>query len=373
MKLRVHWRLLQGGETGPTSRAAAWGRTETGIPDLGPQAEFCRAAEQAGMTGLLVDVGMAKPDPILLAAALGPRTETIQFIVAYRSGMIPPTTFAQQLNTLSHLTGGRFSLNIVAGHSPGEQRAYGDFLPHDDRYERTGEFLEVCHRLWSGAGPISFEGRFYRVEGARLNTPLSIPGRSAPEIFIGGGSLAARELALSQGTCWMRMADTPGNVAESAKPVLDAGKEVGLRMAVLARPTRGEAVDDARRLVAGADPSGGERGAEGSFISRSDSVSFRAIHALAEHEWLSPVLWAGAVRSHGPASLALVGSFEDVAEAILDYGRIGCSHFILSGWPKWEEMELFGHHVLPLVRRHGGDTGPVTLPAENRAAADAVR
>ena len=44
------------------------------------------------------------------------------------------------------LTGGRVSLNIVAGHSPDEQRYYGDFLTHDERYERTDEFLTICRR-----------------------------------------------------------------------------------------------------------------------------------------------------------------------------------------------------------------------------------
>ena len=37
-----------------------------------------------------------------------------------------PTSFVQQMGTLSSLIGGRYSLNIVAGHSPAEQRGYGD-------------------------------------------------------------------------------------------------------------------------------------------------------------------------------------------------------------------------------------------------------
>ena len=56
----------------------------------------------------------------------------------------------QQINTLSVLTRGRVSLNIVAGHTPHEQRYYGDFLAHDERYERTDEFLTICRRFWGG-------------------------------------------------------------------------------------------------------------------------------------------------------------------------------------------------------------------------------
>ncbi len=113
------------------------------LPELDAQVEFCRLAVACGIDSLLLDFGFAKPDPILTAVALGLAVGDIRFIVAYRSGLMSPVTFVQQLNTLSTLIGGRFSLNIVAGHSPDEQRSYGDFLPHDDRYARTEEFLAV--------------------------------------------------------------------------------------------------------------------------------------------------------------------------------------------------------------------------------------
>src|SRR5215469_6421595 len=141
MKLRFHCRMLQGGETRGDTRATGASQRATGLPDLESQIKFCRQAEEAGITGLLTDIGAAKPDPIVLAAALGLATERIEFIVACRSGLISPTTFVQQANTLSALLSGRLSLNIVAGHSPLEQRYYGDYLPRQDRYARTEEFL----------------------------------------------------------------------------------------------------------------------------------------------------------------------------------------------------------------------------------------
>jgi len=47
-----------------------------------PQIEFCRLAEECGMDGLLVDIGAAKPDPVVLSAVLGVATEKINFIIA---------------------------------------------------------------------------------------------------------------------------------------------------------------------------------------------------------------------------------------------------------------------------------------------------
>jgi len=351
MNLRFHWRLLQGGETAGVTRATASSQRATGLPDLERQIEFCRQAEKSGISGLLTDVGAAKPDPILLAAGLGLATERIEFIVAYRSGLALPTTFVQQLNTLSALVNGRLSLNIVAGHSPIEQRYYGDYLDHRERYARTEEFLAICRALWRNDGLVSFNGNYYRIEEAKLNTPFVSPHRSFPELFIAGGSPEARYLAVSQGTLWMRLADTPESLKVSVAPVLAAEKEVGLRMSIIARASREEALHSAYRLVAGLDPSLRDGEKEKHFMLKSDSVSISETYALAENEWLNPWLWTGAVRSYGAPAVALVGSFEEVAQALIDYARVGVTQFILSGWPKLDEMILFGREVLPRVRK----------------------
>jgi alkanesulfonate monooxygenase len=122
-------------------------------------------------------------------------------------------------------------------------------------------------------------------------------------------------------------------------------------MSVIARRTRTEAVRAAHDLVAPFGQDAPERAVEGSFIQGSDSTSMRDLYRRAEQGWLAPTLWAGAVRTHGPAAVALVGSAEEVAGAILEYRRAGVSQFILSGWPKVESMEFFGTQVLPIVRR----------------------
>ncbi len=156
----------------------------------------------------------------------------------------------------------------------------------------------------------------------------------------------------------MRLGDTPERVAESIEPVLAADKEAGLRMSVVCRATRAQAVDAAHALVEGETPTQGERKAEQKFVRASDSVSMAATYALAEEEWLTPWLWTGAIRSHGAPGLAVVGSPEDVVEALLAYKRIGVSQFILSGWPKQEEMDRFGRDVMPLLReRERGSSG----------------
>ncbi|QEH38551.1 Alkanesulfonate monooxygenase [Aquisphaera giovannonii] len=380
MALRFHWRMLQGGEGAGLPRGTQNRTPSIGMPELDGQAEFCRRAVACGMDSLLLDFGYAKPDPILLAAALGMKAGGIGFIVAYRSGLMSPVTFVQQLNTLSALIGGRFSLNIVAGHSPDEQRSYGDHLDHDRRYARTDEFLAVCHAFWEGRRDIDFAGEYYRIEKGNLNSAFQSERRTSPEIYIAGSSEAARRLAVARGTCWMQIGDTVERIARAAEAVRGEGIDVGLRLSVIARPTREEAVAAARALVDGLGPGGAEKDVEGAFIRRSDSQSMRDMYRRAGEEWLSPTLWAGAVRSHGPASIALVGSPRDIAGAILEYERAGVTQFILSGWPKVESMEYFGREILPIIRhaeRAAGGQAPrepgcegVPAPHAGRRPAD---
>jgi alkanesulfonate monooxygenase len=346
MSLRFHWRLLLGGETSGESRATMYGKVETGLPDLEAQVDFCRAAEQSGIDSLLIDFGASKPDSILLATVLGLATEKIKFIVAYRSGLLSPASFVQQLNTLSTFINGRFSLNIVAGYSSQEQQCYGDFLSHDERYERTDEFLAICHAFWKNDADVDFEGKYYRVEGGRLNTPFLSPGKTHPEILIAGSSPPAQRLALRQGTCWVRLADAPERLRDDALMISKHGIDVGLRLSIITRDTREEALRAAYALVEDSRGKVEER----EFVRASDSKSIKATYNLADEEWLTPYLWTGAVRALGAPSIALVGTPEEVASAIMEYKAVGVSQFIFSGWPKLDEMVRFGRDVLPLVR-----------------------
>jgi alkanesulfonate monooxygenase len=364
--LRFHWRLPYSGETSALAMADQSSAPVIGLPDPDLQASFCRYAEESGIDSLLVDFGFAKPDPMLLAAVLGRATKKIKFILAYRSGLFSPTMFVQQINTLSALIQGRLLLNIVAGYSPEEQRAYGDFLSHDERYERTEEFLAVCRSFWE-RGEVNYNGKHYRIEKGSLKTPFVAPDRKFPEIIVGGGSAAAQQLATRQGTCWMQLADTPEKMQQACDAALAQGIEAGVRVCLIVRPTREEALESAQALVTGNDH--GRKLAGGrDFLAKTDSVSFKKAYQLGDKEWLTPTLWTGAVRIQGPTAIALVGSPEEVASAILDYKKIGVSQFIFSGWPKLDEMVYFGRTVLPLVRRKEQEMSSASAVAQPAAA-----
>ena len=316
------------------------------LPDMDGWIRFAGRAEEAGIESVLLSFSRYEPDTILIACAIGQATEKLKFIVAYRSGLMQPTTFVQQINTLSALIPGRVALNIVAGSSTAEQRGYGDFLEHDERYARAREFLAICHSFWRG-GEVDFNGTYYRVERGKLHTPFLAPDRAAPEIYVSGHSEQAEQLALTRGSCWLRLIDTPEKLCPLVARTRERGIEVCLRLCVVCRPTREEALRAAQALLPDDDIGKQERG----ILTRSDSQTLKqALAAADDVGWLNRYLWAGLVPYYGSSSITLVGTPQELAEAFLEYKNIGVTQFIIAGWPKLDEMIIFGREVLPLIR-----------------------
>ena len=353
MSLRFHWMLPKGGEVGmktaqETSRVLTTKTTsKASMPDMEGWLNFSRCAEEVGIESVLMSFSRYEPDTLVIAAALGQVTKKLKFIVAYRTGFMQPATFVQQVNTLSGLIEGRVALNIVAGSSAAEQRGYGDYLDHDERYERAGEFLEICHAFWRNNGEVAFEGKYFKVESGQLSTPFLAPDRGAPEIYVSGHSEQAQQLAQQQGDGWLRLIDTPEKLAPFAQRSREFGIELCLRLAVICRPTRAEAIAAARAMLPDEETEKQER----RILNSSESQTLKqALAAADDVGWMNENLWAGLVPFYGSSAITMVGSPEELAAAFLAYKEIGITQFIISGWPKLEEMMIFGREVIPLVQ-----------------------
>ena len=131
----------------------------------------CRHAEESGYGSVLV--------PIVRAAALGRQTRRIGFMVECRPAWISPAFFVQQVNTLSTLLPGRVHVCVVA----------------EREDSQTAEFLSVCRRFWSQAGPVDFEGQWYRIEKGRILTPFVSSTLQRPLLFLDGGGSRSMEYA----------------------------------------------------------------------------------------------------------------------------------------------------------------------------------
>jgi alkanesulfonate monooxygenase len=260
-------------------------------------------------------------------------------------------------STFQRLSGGRLLLNVVTGGESAEQRAYGDFLDKEQRYERTAEFLDIVTRLWRGETVTASEG-YLRVEAARL-TRLPEP---VPDVYFGGSSHAAGPVAARYADVYLTWGEPPRAVDTKLRWIEAlADKEglepprFGIRLHVITRDTADEAWRVADRLLERVDDATVRDVQEG--LARSESEGQRRMRELHQGDrrdlTVAPNLWAGIGLVRGGAGTALVGSHAEVADRIEEYARLGISEFIFSGYPHLEEAYWFGEGVLPELQRRG--------------------
>ncbi|MGB3352895.1 MAG: LLM class flavin-dependent oxidoreductase [Mycobacterium sp.] len=101
-----------------------------------------------------------------------------------------PALLAQTALTIDHLAEGRFILGLGSGE--GENIVpYG--FPFDRPVSRFEEALQVIRLLWDSDGPVDFEGRFFRLHHARLDTEPY--GGKPPPIWIGASGPRSLDIA----------------------------------------------------------------------------------------------------------------------------------------------------------------------------------
>ncbi|WP_046251684.1 LLM class flavin-dependent oxidoreductase [Streptomyces sp. MBT28] len=376
MSLTFHWFLPTNGDSrhvvggGHGTPATESGRDRP--PTVGYLSQIARAAEDLGFVGVLTPTGAWCEDAWLTTAMVAQHTERLKFLVAFRPGFVSPTLAAQMASTFQRHTGGRLLLNVVTGGESPEQRAYGDFLDKDARYRRTGEFLEVVRGLWAGE-TVDLRGEHLRVEEARL---VRLPD-PVPEVYFGGSSPIAVEVAARHVDVYLTWGEPPAQVAEKiARTRASAEREgrtlrFGVRLHVITRDTAEAAWAQAHRLLDGFDPRTVASVQAG--LARSESEGQRRMLALhggsRDGLEIHPNLWAGIGLVRGGAGTALVGSHDEVAERIEEYASVGIEEFVLSGYPHLEEAYWFGEGVLPRLRARGRWRHPYDRTAAPSAGA----
>jgi alkanesulfonate monooxygenase len=381
--VKLHWflptygdsRHIVGGGHG-TPAGAAHSDRDASIDYL---ASIVRAAESFGFTGALIPTGAWCEDAFVTAALLARETTSLAFLVAFRPGLVSPTLSAQMAATFARHAPGRILLNVVVGGEAHEQRAFGDHLDKDARYERCDEFLDVVRRLWAGE-TVTKDGTHIQVEEASLAT-LPNP---LPPLYFGGSSPAAGPVAARHADVYLTWGEPPAAVREKVewirKEAAEEGRTVrfGIRLHTISRDTADEAWAQADKLIGALDEETVRSAQAG--LSRSQSEGQRRMRELheanrADGSWsdarsleVAPNLWAGVGLVRGGAGTALVGSHTDVADRIAEYAEVGIDEFIFSGYPHLEELYWFGEGVVPILRERGlfdvgrVDVAPASIP-----------
>jgi alkanesulfonate monooxygenase len=341
----------------------------------------------------------------VLAASLIDATRRLKFLIALRPGLVQPAQSARMAATFDRLSGGRLLVNLVTGGDREELEGDGLFLPHEQRYEQSTEFLTIwrevlarSHRAEGEAGssqPFDFDGQHLQVKGSKvLYPPVQKP---YPPIFFGGSSEEAHELAAQQLDTYLTWGEPPAAVAAKVADIRQRAArygrtlEFGIRLHVIVRETEDDAWRAAAELVSQLDDE--IIATAQKKFAQMDSVGQRRMAELNKGKLnrtnvrdgleVAPNLWAGVGLVRGGAGTALVGNPQQVAQRIEEYAALGLEYFILSGYPHLEEAHRFAELVFPLLplnlrERLSGQllTGPFGevvanhyLPRHARAAA----
>jgi len=331
------------------------------VTDYGYLRQIAQAVDELGFSAVLLPTGNSCEDAWVVASTLVPATRRLKFLVAVRPGIMSPTVAARMTATFDRMSGGRLLINVVTGGDPHEAAADGVFLSHDERYEVTGEFLEIWRRILGGE-TYSHYGKHLKVDNARVYYPAV--QQPHPPLYLGGSSDAAMEIAAEHIDVYLTWGEPPALVAEKIERVrklaASKGRSVrfGIRLHVIVRETNEEAWQAANELIKYIDKDTVERARSGlsKFDSEGQKRMASLVHGSAANFEVSPNLWAGIGLVRSGAGTALVGDATTVAQRMLEYADLGIESFILSGYPHLEEAYRVAELLFPLlpVERHDG-------------------
>lgn len=347
MSLDIHWFIPTHGD-GRYLGTAVGGRAIT--------AEYLRqlagAIDQLGYAGALLPTGKSCEDAWITAASLIAVTKRMKFLVAIRPGISSPGMAARMAATFDRISNGRLLVNVVTGGDPYELAGDGLHLSKQERYELTGEFLEV----WRGVMQqqvVDFEGQHLTVKGAKLLfPPVQAP---YPPLYFGGSSAIAKEIAAKHVDLYLTWGEPPAQVAEKIAEVRQLAEahgrtlRFGIRLHVIVRETTAQAWEAANDLIRYLDDD--TIAAAQKALANADSEGQRRMVALhsgrRDSLEISPNLWAGVGLVRGGAGTALVGDPDTVAQRMQEYIDLGIDTFIFSGYPHLEEAYRFAELVFP--------------------------
>lgn len=317
--------------------------------------EAARAHEQAGFDLVLVGYSSSSAEGFLVALHAAGHTERLGYLIAHRPGFVAPTLMARKIATFDHLSGGRLAMHIITGKTDDEQEGDGDFTPKTERYRRAAEYLELMKLAWSSEAPFDFEGQFYRVKGAHSDVrPLQQPH---PLLFFGGASDGALEMGA-------RLCDVYAIYAEPLASTRERMKEFRGRAAALGRTpgfnvsvrpivagSEGAAWDKAKTILAVMTGKKGWSRQEG-MTGPVDNAGRRLMGFALESDVHDERLWMPIARATGALgnTSCLVGTPEQVAQAILRYYRLGVGSFLIRGFDPLNDTEEFGRELIPRIK-----------------------
>ncbi|GFZ88281.1 LLM class flavin-dependent oxidoreductase [Nesterenkonia alkaliphila] len=348
------------------------------------------AAARGGVQYPLLDLQVMVP-------ALAAATTHLGFGITASVTYEQPYLLARRFATLDHLTGGRIAWNIVTSYQDSAARNLGleGQIPHDERYDRADEFMEVMYKLFERsiaegavvadrqAGVfvdpekvrgIGHRGRWFTVPGEMLTHPG--PQRT-PLLFQAGSSARGQKFAVDHGEAIFVINADPKKLAKQVEgtraALLQAARDPqSVKFSAMATIVVGETEAEARARFqeykkyvdteAALALFGGWTGVDLSGLNEEDYVADVATEANQsalgfftkdpKKKWtVREVAEFVSIGGRGPT---IVGDPAQVVDQLVEYQQIsGVDGFNVSAAVRPADFERFEHYVTPELRRRG--------------------
>jgi len=335
--------------------------------------ELALAHEQSGFDRILVAHSSASPDGFTVADQVLTHTTRLGVLLAHRPGFVSPTLAARKFATLDAFHPGRVALHVITGGDDADQARDGDLSDKPTRYRRTDDFLQVVRKTWTATEPFDHDGEFYQVRGGRSSL---LPSRPIP-VYFGGASDDAVRAGARHADVYAFWGEPLAGIAERITQVREAAAAYGRvpNFSVSLRPipaaTEAEAWQRAEDILRLTKERSGELRKDFNLDHTAQQGSRRLLEYAAKGDVHDKRLWTAVAKVTGAAgnSTALVGSYEQVAESLLDYTALGVGTLLIRGFSPLEDARDYGT-LVDLVREQSERQGFVgnRLPVEPAAA-----
>jgi dimethylsulfone monooxygenase len=272
-------------------------------------------------------------------------TQRINVFATIHVPLIHPLVAAKQMATADQIGHGRFGVNVVCGWNEDEFAMFGvSKHEHEDRYAQGDEWWSIIRRLWGGATPFDFAGRFYDLRGVEgLPAPY---GGQPPLMMNAGSSPSGRGFAIRNSDMHFDGVKTPEasveRIAETKRLAADGGRQVQVwtPVGVVCRPARREAEEYMQYLIDHVDEGAVGHLAE---LHASDARGRTDDEGIFRREGGAPI--ERRVLARG--SYCAIGDPDRIAAELVRLHQVGFDGLVLNFVNYLDELPYFAQEVLP--------------------------
>lgn len=293
-------------------------------------------------------------ETITWACGLLAKTKNITVFGTVHAPLVHPIFAAKQMATISHVSEGRFGLNIVCGWNQDEFEMFGIAQrDHDVRYDYGQEWWDVIQKIWTEPAPFDYAGRFINLRGV-VGEPK--PYRGRPVVMNAGSSGVGRAFGAKNCdflfTVLIDLEKGKKDVSAINAAAAQHNREIGVFTTsyLVVRPTRKEALDYHEYYTT----------QMGDFAAADRLMELQGLHAQSFPPEAFQRFRQRFVGGHGV--YPIIGDPDDVANELARISEAGFVGTTIAFVNYVNEFPCFRDEVLPRLERKGLRSGITPRP-----------